>query len=305
MNNFALPATILLAAGAATVACAETETFGHAGIRLDAYDISGSAVNASGSIADEPEDFKAGRLDAGIGFQFDGGLVAALEGHYVVTDNDDFVAPGFPANDAAKEAGQVIASLGTIQNGVYLGGFAGVGTIGFTSDDVDQDADYRLVGIGAGAERGQWAYGGSLTFMDVNATENPEVMDDGVIFKLQAEYALETGNTFVGVHGYYADGVQDTDSSSRPDSVDGYGVGVYVQHKIGQVGRQNALMLDAGLDYIDLSEGSSSGRSDDVSSLRAYVGVTLQFGDKPAPREMRMARAPDTTFVQMVTPIVD
>jgi len=215
-----------------------------------------------------------------------------------------FVIPGEETNEGLKDAAQITATLGRYRNDAYFGVLAGIGSVSFTADDFDQDTTYRMVGAGVGFERGQWAYGGSLTFVDVIAVDNPETLDNALIAKMQAEYALSSDKSFVGFYATYTDGENDVDSGSGADPVRGPGVGVYLRHRLGTWGVNNDVMLNAGVDYLRLKENGSA-RDETIASTKAFVGVTVTFGKSKQPSAIRMADVADTTYAQALTPYVD
>lgn len=303
MTYITRSAAALLIAAAAAPLHADVTTFGEVGVDFELYNQSGSALNQS-SFPDEPEDFRAGRLSGSYGATFDNGFTLGIDGFYRKTSLDDFIAPGEETNEGVDSAAQLSATFGRLRNDTYFGGIAGIGQVDFLGDSTDQDTIYRFLGAGAGMETGNWAYGGSVVFMDVNAVEDPETLDEAVIARLQAEYALASGRSFIGGYLLYADGKNDVDSSSGVDVVNGPGAGLYVRHQIGEFGNKNAVMLNAGLDYLSLTE-QFSGSDVTIDSWRAHFGIRINFGKSTTPRALRVASAPDTTFSQMITPIVD
>lgn len=303
MNKNIQMAVVVLTTAAGTPLRAEITTFGEVGAGVEFFDQGGSALNQA-SFPDEPEDFRAGYLNGRFGATLDNGLTFGIDGGYRNTSLEDFVAPGQETNEGVDTAAQLTAQFGHLSEGLYVGGIAGVGQVDFLGDSTDQDVTYRLLGAGAGVERGSWAYGGSLLFMDVNATEDPETLDEAVIAKLQAEYATASGKTFFGAYALYADGKNDIDSGFGIDVVNGPGAGLYVRHKIGAIGEGRDVVLNAGLDYLSLTE-QFNGSDVTIDSVKAYIGVQITFGGSKTPRVLRVAAAPDTTFAQMLTPIVD
>ncbi len=301
--KFAAALVALIGGGVSTVQ-AETRTFGEAGLSYDNFSLRGDGLNTFGAVPNEPEHFYGGRLNGRFGAIYDTGLTWGLQGHYLKTSVGDEISPGEETNEGVKDTAQITATLGHSTDSAYYGLIAGAGQIRFTADDWDQNTTYRLLGAGAGAERGNWAYGGSFVFMDVNAVDDPETLDNAVIAKLQAEYALFEDRTFIGLYATYVDGENDVDSAGLPDAVQGSGAGVYLRHQIGTWGADNDVMLNAGLDYLKLKEDGSA-RVDSIASLKGFVGVSVTFGKTKEPRALRMADAADTSYVQMLTPYVD
>lgn len=115
---------------------------------------------------------------------------------------------------------------------------------------------------------------------------------------------LRAEQSFICVYGLYADGENDVDSGSSPDRVNGPGLGLYLRHKIGSFSAGNDVMLTAGLDYVSLQENGSFAK-ETVAGLKAHIGVSVALGSGSTSRAVRMARAADTTYVQMLTPYVD
>ncbi len=293
-----------LITGGASSALAEGTTFGEVGLSYDNFALGGGALNSGGGFPNEPENFHAGRVSARVGGIQDSGFSWGLQGHYLKSSLGDFVIPGEETNEGLKDAAQITATLGRYRNDAYFGVLAGIGSVSFTADDFDQDTTYRMMGAGAGFERGQWAYGGSLTLVDVISVDNPETLDNALIAKMQAEYALSGDKSFVGFYATYTDGDNDVDSGSGADPVRGPGVGVYLRHRLGTWGVNNDVMLNAGVDYLRLKENGSAG-DEAIASTKAFVGVTVTFGKSKQPRAIRMADVADTTYAQALTPYVD
>ena len=301
--KFAAAFAALIGSGA-VAAQAETFTFGEAGVSYENYSQGGSALNSGGFFPNEPEQFYGGRLSTQFGAVHDGGLAWGVQGSYLKTSVGDEIAPGEDSDEGVKDAAEIILNFGRYADQSYLGAIAGVGQVRFTADDWDQDTTYSLIGFGAGAENGAWAFGGSLVFMNVLSADNPETLDNAVLAKLQAEYALVDDQTFAGIYLSYANGENDVDSLFGVDSVRGPGIGLYARHKIGQWGAQNDVLLNAGIEYQKLSEQHFFG-DESISSLKAFFGVSITFGGAAEPRAIRMATAPNSQFVQMMTPYVD
>lgn len=301
--KFAAALAALITSGASS-AFAEGTTFGEVGLSYENYALGDDALNSGGGFPNEPENFHAGRLSARVGGIQDSGLTWGLQGHYLKTSVGDFVVPGEETNDGPKDAAQLTATLGRYRNDSYFGVMAGLGSVRFTADDFDQDTTYRIIGAGAGFERGQWAFGGSLAFLDIISVDNPETLDNALIAKVQAEYALANDKSFVGLYASYTDGENDVDSGSGADLVRGPGVGIYVRHQVGTWGVNNDVMLNAGVDYLQLKENGSV-RDQTIASTKAFFGVTVTFGKAKEPRAIRIADVADTTYAQILTPYVD
>ena len=301
--RFAAALAALIVSGTSN-AHAEGTTFGEVGLSYDTYFLGGDALNSGGGFPNEPENFYGGRLSARAGGVQDNGLSWGVQGHYSKTSVGDLIVPGEETNDGPRDAAQIIATIGRFRNDAYVGLMAGVGSVRFTADDFDQDTNYRMIGAGIGFERGQWAYGGSLAFLDVISVDNPETLDNALIAKMQAEYALSNDKSFVGFYASYTDGENDVDSGSGADPVRGPGVGVYLRHRLGTWGVNNDVMLKAGIDYLRLQENGSAG-DQTIASTKAFVGVTVTFGKSKEPRAIRMADIADTTYAQILTPYVD
>ncbi|WP_353310304.1 hypothetical protein [Shimia sp. NS0008-38b] len=212
------------------------------------------------------------------------------------------VTNGLETNEGVDDAAQLTATMGRYKNDVHWGGIVGAGQIRFIGDDADQDMTYGLVGGGIGVERGSWAYGGSLMLINATAADNAETLDNAVLAKFQAEYALAAERSWMGVYALYADGDQDADGGA--DKTRGPGAGIYLRQQIGTWGARNDVMLNAGLDIMKLKEAGGSG-TDTTSATKAYVGVSIALGRASTPRAMRMASAPESGFLQLLTPYAD
>lgn len=283
---------------------AETEYWGNFGAGLAHSWNSGISMNDSGPPADEPANFNSVKLSWDVGALFENGFSMGLFVDLSKTDIRDEFGGGILTDDGATGGDRQILSFGYSQDNWYGGAFAGLGAIRFTSVDAAQNANYSILGFGGGYDFGTYALGGSLAFMDVFNTTDPETLDSTVVVKLQGEYALANGRTDLGMYLSYTDGVTDTDSSS-PDDVEGTGVGIYVRHKIGTLGDKHDMLLDARLDHVKLGDYDPSGSDDIISTTQLYVGLKIEFGSVRKSRAMRMAEPADTNLMQAVVPILD
>ncbi|NIZ62802.1 hypothetical protein DL239_17675 [Sedimentitalea sp. CY04] len=296
--------TVFLVLGGATAAASDPSIFGELGVNYETYDHSGNGVNSGGFPFFEPSEWQAGRLHGEIGAEFDNGVVLSFAAHQIETNVSETNDIGAPTNEGIESAGQQVVSLGHLGNDFYWGGFAGLGQVRFVGDDDVQNSQYRILGFGVGAERNRWAYGASVSLMDIIKSEDIEVLDQAAIIRVHGEYAFSGKNSLVGLHAFYAEGDMDTEGGRTGDPVRGSGVGLYLKHEIGQLANQSSVMLNAGVDYVAMKEAPPSA-DHNVYSAKAYVGVSVLFGAARAPRSMRVASAPDMTYVQMVNALLD
>ncbi len=300
MKTTILAAGFLLAIGVAQGASADTRVFGELGVDFNGYNAGGTGVNTSGFPFDEPERFNGVTGSAEIGAVYQNGLAWSLSAQYGETDVGQFNFLGAPTNDGPAGASQAVLMVGSLQGAWFLGGFAGLGDVRFVGSDDDQNARYRLLGLGGAYQAGRWSHGLSLSVMDVIATEDPETLSDTAIVKVQSEYAFND-RTQLGMFASYFEGEMDWDGST-PDPVDGGGFGIYLRHKMGQVGN-NPLLLNAGVSRTILKEAPPSA-DHALWATKVHLGISIVFG-KGTPSLMRVAGAPDMTTAQMFNPMLD
>ncbi|SFL36962.1 hypothetical protein [Shimia haliotis] len=291
----------LLSFGVTQTTTAETRMFGELGLEFGGYNAGGNGVNTTGFPFDEPGSLNALNAFGDIGAVYNGGFAWRFSAQTARTDTPLFNGFGVPTNEGPKAASQAVITLGQLQSRHFVGGFAGLGSVGFVGDDSDQNATYRLLGIGGAYQAGAWSHGASLSFMDVIETADPETLSDAGVLKLQSEYALDA-DTQVGVFAAYFRGEMDWDGATA-DPVDGGGFGVYVRHRVGQVGGR-PLMLNAGVSRTLLNEMPPSA-DHSLWVTRLHVGISVVFGKGGVPALMRVGGAPDMTTTQMFNPMLD
>ncbi|WP_270726175.1 hypothetical protein [Shimia sp. Alg240-R146] len=300
MRIFNLAAGFLLTVGMAAQAHADTNVFGELGLAIDGFSAGGNGVNTSGFPFDEPGNFNALKAIGEVGAVYDTGFAWSLSANYSATDVGKFNSIGAPTNDGPAGASQAVMTLGYLQPDYFVGGFAGLGDARFIGSDNDQNATYRLVGVGGAFQASRWSHGLSLSLMDVIETDDPETLSDTVIVKVQSEFALGT-DTQLGVFATYLEGEMDWDGALA-DPVNGGSFGVYVRHKLGQVGK-NPLLLDAGVSRVMLNEAPPSA-DHSLWATNLHIGFSVVFG-KGTPSLMRVASAPDMTTAQIFNPLLD
>lgn len=300
MKTSLLAAGFLLASGMAQAANADTRVFGELGINYNGYNAGGNGVNTSGFPFDEPGSFNALKAFGEVGAVYDTGFAWSLVGNYSSTDVGQFNSIGAPTNDGPAGASQAVMTLGYLQPDFFVGGFAGLGGARFVGSDNDQNASYRLVGVGGAFQAAGWSHGLNLTLMDVTETDDPETLSDTVIVKMQSEFAFDA-DTQLGVFATYLEGEMDWDGALA-DPVDGGSFGIYVRHKLGQVGK-NPLLLNAGVSRVMLNEAPPSA-DHSLWATKLHIGFSVVFGNG-TPSLMRVAAAPDMTMAQIFNPLLD
>lgn len=300
MKTTMMAAACLLAFGMAQGADADTLVFGELGFELSGYTAGGNGVNTSGVPFDEPSSFNALSGSGEIGAVYDSGLAWRLNGQYGETDVPLFNGFGVPTNEGPKAASQAVLTLGYSQPDYFVGAFGGLGKVRFVGADADQNASYRVLGFGGAFQAGGWSHGGSISLTDVIDTDDPETLTDTLTLKVQSEYAYNEATQF-GFFASYLEGEMDWDGSLA-DPVDGGSFGLYVRHKIGQVGN-SPLLLNAGVSRTMLFEAPPSA-DHSLWAAKLHLGFSVVFG-KATPSLMRVAGAPDMTTAQMFNPMLD
>lgn len=302
--TFRIASTTALLTLLAAAASAQPELFGRVGMGFDFGEIGGSGVNESGAPFSEPTHMHNLRASGELGAVWQNGFVASLALDHTKTDVSEFNSFGAPADNAAVQGGQQILSAGYLSDGLYVGGFAGLGNIKFTASNTDDNAIYRTIGAGLGVERDAVAVGFTLSMMDVIEADDFEVLDRARIAKIEAIYTLPNGNTELGVYALHARGEMDTNIAGSGDAVSGPSYGIFIEHRLGTLNKNSDVMLNFGIEHLAISEDESS-PNETVKSTRISFGVSIEFGGTRKANAMRVASAPDMTFVQMMTPMLD
>lgn len=258
----------------------------------------GSALNSGGFPLREIPDMEAGRIDARLGHGiFETGFLT-LGLRLEETNAPDFIAlpppffPIAPSGDTMRASRMISLQLGSPLGALDYGGiFAVGGTVDFTLSNFAQDADFRVFGLEAYHDYGDWRVNGQLGRITSKAAD-PETLDNANFLALGVSRHFADGRGRITLRGALARGDQDTDSGAGPDRVDLRALGVEAAWSLSKPGSAQPVEVYAALDDLNIVENRNIGANQRVRDRVVSIGLRIRFNGngRLAPRLPQFGR---------------